>query len=59
VSLVLKRARRTPPGTIEKPEEMTQLPKSLVMSSIKFVEVVGVILAADGLAAELSNKIID
>jgi len=59
MSLTLKRARRTPPGTIEKPEELIQLPKSLIMSSIKFVEQVGVILAADGLAAELSNKIID
>lgn len=59
MSLTLKRARRTPPGTIEKPEEVIQLPKSLIMSSIKFVEVVGVILAADGLAAELSNKIIN
>jgi len=44
---------------VEKPEEMVQLPKSLLMSSIKFVEQVGVILAADGLAANLSNKIID
>ena len=59
MSLVLKRTRRTPPGTVEKPEEMVQLPKSLLMSSIKFVEQVGVILAADGLAANLSNKIID
>jgi len=59
MSLVLKRTRRIPPGTVEKPEEMVQLPKSLLMSSIKFVEQVGVILAADGLAAELSNKIID
>lgn len=59
MSLTLKRARRTPPGTVEKPEEMIQLPKSLLMSSIKFIEQVGVILAADGLAANLSNKIID
>lgn len=59
MSLTLKRARRTPPGTIEKPEEMMELPKSLIMSSIKFVEQVGVILAADGLAADLSNKIIN
>jgi|GEM_PF-3032637 len=59
MSLLLKRARRTPPGTIEKTEEMIQLPKSQVMGSIKFVEVVGVIAAATGLAASLSNKIID
>lgn len=56
MSLVLKRTRRTPPGTIEKPEEVVTLPKSLVMSSIKFVEVVGSLAA---LAADLSNKIID
>lgn len=57
MSLLLK--RRTPPGTIEKPEEMVTLPKSLVMGSVKFVEQVGVITAATGLAASLSNKIID
>ena len=55
MSLLLKR-RRTPPGTIEKPEETLALPKSLVMGSVKFVEVVGSLAA---LAASLSNKIID
>ena len=56
MSLLLKRARRTPPGTIEKPEEMLELPKSRVMGSIKFVEVVGSLAS---LAASLSNRIID
>ena len=56
MSLLLKRARRTPPGTIEAPEEMVELPKSQVMGSIKFVEVVGSLAA---LAISLSNKIID
>jgi len=55
-SLVLKRARRTPPGTVEKPEEMMELPKSLVMGSVKFVEQVGSLAS---LAANLSNKIIN
>jgi len=55
MSLLLKR-RRTPPGTIEKPEEMLQLPKSQVMGSIKFVEKVGSLAA---LAANLSSRIID
>ena len=56
MSLLLKRTRRTPPGTIEKPEEMLELPKSRVMGSIKFVEVVGSLAS---LAASLSNRIID
>ncbi len=56
MSLLLKRTRRTPPGTIEKPEEMLELPKSRVMGSIKFVEKVG---SLSSLAAGLSNKIID
>ena len=55
MSLLLKR-RRTPPGTIEKPEEMLELPKSQVMGSIKFVEKVGSLAA---LAANLSSRIID
>jgi len=55
MSLLLKR-RRTPPGTIEKPEERLELPKSRVMGSIKFVEIVGSLAS---LAASLSNKIID
>lgn len=59
MSLLLKRARRTPPGTIEPPEEEVTLPKSRIMGSIKFVEEVGVIEADDGLAANLSHKIID
>jgi len=56
MSLVLKRARRTPPGTVEPPEERIDLPKSLVMGTVKFVEQVGSLAA---LAANLSNKIID
>ena len=59
MSLLLGKTRRAPPGTIIAPEEMIQLPRSMVMSSIKFIEQVGVILAADGLAANLSNKIIN
>ena len=54
MSLLLK--RRTPPGTIERPEEMLQLPKSLIMGSVKFVEQVGSLAS---LAANLSNHIID
>ena len=56
MSLLLKRTRRTPPGTIEAPEEMIQLPASLVMGTVKFVEIVGSLAA---LAASLSNKIIN
>lgn len=56
MSLLLKRTRRTPPGTIEKPEEMLELPKSRVMGSIKFVEIVGSLAS---LAANLSSRIID
>ena len=57
MSLLLKsRTRRTPPGTIEKPEERLDLPKSLVMGSVKFVEVVGSLAA---LAISLSSRIID
>lgn len=58
MALQLKRRSRgrRPPGTIEKPEDRISLPKSLIMSSIKFVEQVGSLAS---LAANLSNKIID
>lgn len=56
MALLLKRGRR-PPGTIEKPEEIVELPKSLVMgSTVKFVELYGTLAS---LAANLSAKIID
>lgn len=57
MSLLIKRRRgRTPPGKVERPEEVVELPKSLVMSSIKFVEKVG---SLSSLAANLSSHIID
>lgn len=55
MSLILKKAR-TPPGTIEAGEPMIELPKSLVMGSVKFVEKVGSLAS---LAANLSNNIIE
>lgn len=51
-----KRRGRTPPGTIMRGEEQISLPKSLVMGSVKLVEVVGSVAS---LAANLSSKIIN
>jgi hypothetical protein len=56
MSSLLKKTRRAPPGVISAPEERIELPRTLVMHSVKFVEKVGSIAS---LAANLSNKIID
>lgn len=55
MSIMFKK-KTTPPGTIGRPDEMIQLPKSLVMGSVKFVELTGTLAS---LAAGLSNKIIN
>lgn len=53
---LFKRTRGAPPGTVIAPEEMIELPRTLVMGTVKFVEIVGSLAS---LAANLSNKIIN
>ncbi|GAI02763.1 unnamed protein product, partial [marine sediment metagenome] len=56
MSLAFKNRRKRPIGTVEKPEEIVSLPRSLVMGTVKLVEIVGALAT---LSAELSDEIID